>query len=153
MQRLELKIPPVAVFLVFGAIMWAAANAFPWASFSLPGAAIIVVMLGATGAGLGVMGLLAFRRGKTTVHPSHPERSSAVVTEGIYRYTRNPMYLGLAFFLTAWATKLGNVVSLLCVPAFIAYMTRFQILPEERALLSKFGATFGEYMDSVRRWM
>ena len=153
MQRLELKVPPVAVFLIFGALMWAAAKYLPSASFSLPGAIMIAVTLGATGAVLGVMGILAFRRHKTTVHPNYPEKSSAIVTEGIYRRTRNPMYLGLALILTAWATRLGNPVSLLGVPAFVAYITRFQIMPEERALLSRFGTPFRDYMDSVRRWM
>ena len=153
MQRLELKIPPVAVFLVFGALMWVAARVFTRASFSFPGAALIAVILGTTGAAIGVMGILAFRRNETTVHPNYPEKSSTIVTEGIYRHTRNPMYLGLALILTAWASKLGNPVSLLGVPAFIAYITRFQIMPEERVLLSRFGSPFGEYMDSVRRWM
>ena len=153
MQRLELKVPPVAVFLFFGALMWAAARFLPRVALSFPGAVPIAVTLGATGAVLGIMGVLAFRRNKTTVHPSYPEKSSAIVSEGIYRHTRNPMYLGLALILAAWGIRLGNFVSLLGVPVFIGYITRFQIIPEERALLARFGAPFREYMESVRRWM
>ncbi len=153
MQRLELKVPPVAVFLVFSIVMWVAARELPRASFQVPGAGVIAAILAIISAGLGITAILAFRRNSTTVHPSRPENSSTIVTGGVYRYTRNPMYLSLALLLLAWATKLGNVVALACLPAFVAYMTRFQIRPEERTLLSRFGSTYAEYMDSVRRWV
>ena len=153
MQSLELKIPPVAVFLVFGALIWVIDRAVPAAAFTLPGAAIIAAALAGVGAFFGVAGILAFRRQGTTVHPIHPDRASAVVTVGVYRFTRNPMYLGLALFLLAFAIRLGNLVAVAFVPAFMAYMTRFQIRPEERVLLAKFGAEFGNYMQSVRRWI
>jgi protein-S-isoprenylcysteine O-methyltransferase Ste14 len=153
MNRLELKIPPVAVFVAFGALMWAIARALPQATLPVPGAAALAATLSALGAALAVAGILAFRRQDTTVHPIHPHKASAIVSEGIYRYTRNPMYLGLALFLLAWAAWLGNLVSFTGVPAFVAYMTRFQIRPEERALLAKFGPAFSDYMQTVRRWM
>jgi protein-S-isoprenylcysteine O-methyltransferase Ste14 len=153
MHRLELKIPPVAVFVVAGALMWAFARALPELALPVPGAAIVAAVVAAIGVALGVAGIIAFRREGTTVHPVHPEKASAVVSEGVYRYTRNPMYLGLALLLLAWAVWLGNLVAIACVPPFIAYMTRFQIQPEERALLEKFGPDFGRYMESVRRWL
>ena len=153
MDKLELKVPPVAVFVVFGALMWGLAGALPGLFFPVPGAAIIAAVLASIGAALGVAGLLAFRRHGTTVHPIHPDKASAIVSEGVYRHTRNPMYLGLALFLLAWGAWLSNLVSLAGVPAFIAYMTRFQIRPEEQALLAKFGPAFGDYMQSARRWL
>ncbi len=153
MHGLELKIPPVAVFLVCGALMWALADRIPQAAFALPGARVVAAVLTTVGATLGLAGILAFRRHGTTVHPVHPDRASAIVSEGIYRYTRNPMYLGLALFLLAWSAWLGNFLALACVPAFMAYMTRFQIRPEERALLAKFGTEFANYMNAVRRWI
>jgi protein-S-isoprenylcysteine O-methyltransferase Ste14 len=153
MHRLELKIPPVAVFLVFVALMWAIARALPAAALPVPAARIVAAVLATAGVALGVAGILAFRRHGTTVHPVHPHKASAIVSEGVYRYTRNPMYLGLALFLLAWAVWLGNFVSVACVPVFIAYMTRFQIRPEEHALLTKFGPDFRHYMESVRRWI
>lgn len=153
MRSLELKIPPVAVFLVFGWLMWVIARALPAVTLSLPGTAIVAVGLSTFGAVLGISGILAFRRHETTVHPTRPDRASAVVREGVYRFTRNPMYLGLALLLLAWAAWLGNIVSVVFVPAFIAWMTRFQIRPEERAMLAKFGPAFRDYMGSVRRWM
>jgi protein-S-isoprenylcysteine O-methyltransferase Ste14 len=63
------------------------------------------------------------------------------------------MYLGIAFVLLGWAIYLANLAALLLVPAFVAYMTRFQIKPEERALLEKFGSNFADYMAAVRRWI
>jgi protein-S-isoprenylcysteine O-methyltransferase Ste14 len=82
-----------------------------------------------------------------------PETTATIVTAGIYCVTRNPMYLGIAFVLLGWAIYLANLAALLLVPAFIAYMTRFQIKPEERALLEKFGSNFADYMAAVRRWI
>ena len=153
MRSLELKIPPVAVFLVFGGLMWVIASALPAVTLSVPGAAIVAAVLAAIGAALGISGILAFRHHGTTVHPTYPDKASAVVSEGVYRFTRNPMYLGLAMLLLAWAAWLGNLVSAVFVPSFIAWMTRFQIRPEERALLEKFGPAFRDYTESVRRWM
>ncbi len=153
MHGLELKIPPVVVFLVCGALMWVLADRIPQAGLAPPGAPVVAGALAMLGAALGIAGILAFRRRGTTVHPVHPEKASAVVSEGVYRFTRNPMYLGLALFLLAWATWLGNLVALAGVPAFMAYMTRFQIRAEERALLAKFGTEFESYMNTVRRWI
>lgn len=153
MRYLELKFPPVAVFIIFGIAMWAAASELPALTVTVPGATAVAGLLCIIGIGIGITSVLAFIRRGTTVHPNHPERTSEIVSSGIYRYTRNPMYLGLAILLTAWAVQLGNLVSLACVPGFIAYMTRFQIVPEERALREKFGEPFAEYMGTVRRWV
>lgn len=153
MQALELKIPPVALAAIFVVLMWAAATVFSLVSFSLPGASIIVLALELAGGGIAGAGVLAFRQHNTTVNPMKPETSTTVVTAGIYRVTRNPMYLGIVFALLGWAIYLANLVSLLLVPAFIAYITRFQIKPEERALLKTFGASFSDYMAAVRRWI
>jgi len=153
MQVFELKVPPVAIVVVFAVGMWVASNAFSAASFSLPGAAIVGVTVAAIGGGIAIAGVSAFRRQSTTVNPMKPETTASIVTAGIYRYTRNPMYLGLALMLLGWAIYLTNLVALLLVPAFIAYMTQFQIRPEERALLAKFGSGFADYMAAVRRWL
>ena len=114
--------------------------------------ALIVPLLVAGGVA-GIGGVLAFRRHETTVDPTRPHKASALVVASVYRHTRNPMYLGLALVLAAWAMYLANLVALLVLPAFIAYMTRFQIKPEEEALLDKFGAEFALYMSRVRRWL
>lgn len=153
MQVFELKVPPAALVVVFAVAMWAASTVFSAASFPLPGASIIAFALAFIGSGIAVAGVFAFRRHDTTVNPMKPETTATIVTAGIYCVTRNPMYLGIAFVLLGWAIYLANLAALLLVPAFVAYMTRFQIKPEERALLEKFGSNFADYMAAVRRWI
>ncbi len=153
MQVFELKVPPVALVVIFAVVMWAVSTAIPAASVPLPGASIIAFVSAFIGGGIAVAGVFAFRRHDTTVNPMKPETTATIVTAGIYRTTRNPMYLGLAFVLLGWAIYLANLAALLLVAAFVAYMTRFQIKPEERALLEKFGSDFADYMAAVRRWI
>jgi protein-S-isoprenylcysteine O-methyltransferase Ste14 len=98
-------------------------------------------------------GLAAFRRARTTVNPLQPDRASALVSAGIYRYTRNPMYLALAMALLAWGLWLGHAVAPCGVAIFVAWMNRYQIAPEERALAGLFGAEFERYRREVRRWL
>ena len=153
MNSLELKIPPVGVFLLFAAAMWLIPFQIPlnnfFFSFRLP-FSLILIMAGGVFA---VAGIFAFRKSKTTLNPLKPEAASIIVTCGVYRFSRNPMYVGLLFVLTAWAVWLYNLLAFLFLPAFVLYMNRFQIMPEERVLLAKFGSEFNAYMMSVRRWL
>ena len=153
MQRLELKVPPVVVFLLVGAAMWLVAGQVPQAAVQIPRALPVAIAFSLAGLWVGVKAILDFRRHGTTVHPHYPEKASAVVADGVYRYTRNPMYLALVVVLLAWAVRLGNLASFAGVPVFVAYMTRFQVKPEERILAGKFGAPYREYVASVRRWV
>lgn len=153
MQSLELKIPPVALTLLCVGLMWLVSAVWPGASFPVAGSSVLAIALAFIGVGIGVAGVLVFRRHDTTVNPTKPESTNSVVCDGIYRFTRNPMYLGLVIFLAGWAVFLENAVALLMLPAFVAYMNRFQIRPEEQALLAKFGPGYTEYMSSVRRWV
>lgn len=98
-------------------------------------------------------GVLSFRRMETTVNPLTPEATTTMVTSGIYRFSRNPMYLGFLFVLVGWAIHLSNLLGFAFLPLFVWYMNRFQILPEERALASKFYEVFTAYKRSVRRWI
>jgi len=82
-----------------------------------------------------------------------PQSSSVLVVSGVYKLTRNPMYLGFLLVLLGWAVFLSNVLAFLLLQAFIAYMNRFQIEPEERALASLFGQDFADYKSRVRRWL
>ena len=95
----------------------------------------------------------AFWRQRTTVNPHTPERTSALVTGGIYRLTRNLMYLGMALFLAAWALWLGQLTPWVGIGVYVGYLNRFQIAPEERMLAQKFGAAWEAYRRRVRRWM
>ncbi len=101
----------------------------------------------------GVSGIVSFKRAQTTVNPSQPTTSSSLVTSGIFQYSRNPMYVGLVCLLLAWVAWQGNLYSLLIIPLFMAYMTRFQIKPEERALTQLFGDAYLAYLQKVHRWL
>lgn len=94
-----------------------------------------------------------FWQARTTINPLQPDRASVLVTHGIYRFTRNPMYLSLLLLLVAYASQLGTWAAFAGPVAYVAYITRFQILPEERVLLSKFGAEYDAYRRRVRRWL
>ncbi len=102
---------------------------------------------------MAVAGVREFRRASTTVNPLTPAAASAMVRSGIYRHTRNPMYLGMLLVLAGWAAWLASVAAVAVLPAFVLYMNRLQIEPEERALASLFGSDFEDYRRSVRRWL
>ena len=153
MNSLELKTPPVAVLIVVALSMWAVTALTPSLSFNLPWRAALAIIFSLAGIAVGALAVVTFHRANTTVNPLKPTEASTMVTSGVYRVSRNPMYLGLLFLLVGWATALSNLVAVALLPLFIAYMTRFQIAPEERALLSKFGAEFTAYKKSVRRWL
>lgn len=98
-------------------------------------------------------GVISFRRARTTVNPLKPETATALVTSGVYRYTRNPMYLGMLAILVAWAAFLASPAALLGPLGFWTYIQRFQIRPEEKMLTSLFGRAFTDYTSRVRRWL
>ncbi len=153
MKTLELKIPPLALVLLFGLVMWLLSDTVPGLAFTIRETSMIALLLACTGLAIALAGVLAFRSARTTVDPRFPDKASAIVTVGIYRWTRNPMYLGLLSILSGWGVFLGNFLSLACLPAFVLYMNRFQIGPEERAMESTFGDAYRAYKSSVRRWV
>jgi protein-S-isoprenylcysteine O-methyltransferase Ste14 len=153
MSALELKVPPVALVLATAFVMWLASLAVP--SFGVPVIARVSVSLVLVAAGvlIALTAVASFRRARTTVNPTKPSATSSLVSGGIYGVTRNPMYLGLLLVLLGWAAFLSNALAFLVVPAFVLYMNRFQITPEERTLSATFGAEFSAYKAKVRRWL
>ncbi|MDO8964399.1 MAG: isoprenylcysteine carboxylmethyltransferase family protein [Coriobacteriia bacterium] len=87
------------------------------------------------------------------MNPMSPQSATTLVTTGIYRFTRNPMYLADLLFLLSWGTYLGSPVALLGAPAFVLYIDRFQISVEERVMAELFGQQYEEYRALVRRWL
>src|SRR5665213_574663 len=153
MRALELKIPPPVVALLVGVAMWAISHAAARIEISAPvriGAALVIAIAGVC---IAVAGALAFRHAHTTTSPVKPEAASSLVTSGIYRFTRNPMYLGLCLVLLAWAFFLSSVLAFMGPIVFVFYIGRFKIAPEERALSRIFGAAFADYRATVRRWI
>lgn len=153
MRGLELKVPPALLFALLAAGMYGLARALPAWTLALPARVLAAAALAAFGAAIALAGVAAFRRSRTTVHPQHPEKTSVVVAHGVYRWTRNPMYLGVLLVLAGWGLFLAHAVALLALPVFVTYMNRFQIRPEERILAAKFGRPFTAYMAAVRRWI
>jgi protein-S-isoprenylcysteine O-methyltransferase Ste14 len=152
-SALELRVPPLALVAIFAVVMWVGARVTPQLHFVIPGRLMIAAALAALGVAVSIAGVVAFRRRGTTVNPFRPDAASAFVRTGVYRYSRNPMYLGVVLVLGGCAVLLSNVVAFACLPVFVAYMIRFQIGPEERSLSAKFGDEFSAYVKSTRRWL
>ena len=153
MHRFKLKIPPPLVAFVMSILMWFIARAAPTMEFVLPARRSIAACVALVGVLIAIVGVAAFRAARTTVNPLRPEKASTLVTSGIYRFTRNPMYLGMLLVLTGWGLFLSNALAFLVLPGFVLYMNRFQIGPEERALESLFAEDFVAYRSKVRRWL
>jgi protein-S-isoprenylcysteine O-methyltransferase Ste14 len=153
MKSLELKIPPPAVAALVAVAMWALSRVTPLLQVPT-GIRLSLALAGALlGIGFSVAGVVSFRRAKTTLNPTKPQLTSSLVDSGIYTVTRNPMYLGLLFGLMAFAIFLSSAWALLGAAAYVLYIGRFQIAPEERALIDLFGAKYTTYLSKVRRWL
>jgi protein-S-isoprenylcysteine O-methyltransferase Ste14 len=152
-HALELRVPPLAVVLIAALTMWALTAFVPQLAVALPWRSPVAIAFPLAGFMCALCGVIAFRRARTTVNPTTPKASSTVVTSGIYRWSRNPMYLGFLLALAGWAYYLSNPLAFIVLPAFVLYMNRFQIVPEERALTANFGAPYQAYKASVRRWL
>lgn len=153
MSALELKIPPPAVVLVVGVLMWLASSMAHFSEFTVPGRTRFAVGFALIGFTVSALGFVSFRRVGTTVNPREPSAASTLVVAGIYGLTRNPMYLGLLLVLIGWSIFLSNIAAVVFVPVFVLYLDRFQIAPEERALVLKFGSEYETYKSRVRRWL
>lgn len=153
MKALELKVPPVVVVAIVAVGMWAIARFLPNIYFTIPQAGWLAVGIAVVGTGTAILGVMEFRVAGTTIDPRVPDQSVILVVRGVYRHSRNPMYLGLLLVLCAWGLFLGSALSLLFLPAFVIYMNRFQIVPEERFMREKFGESFSKYTSEVRRWV
>jgi protein-S-isoprenylcysteine O-methyltransferase Ste14 len=152
-RNLRLRIPPLAVVALAGGLAWITARIVPAWSFEFAAQAGLTATFVLLGITCSLLGVASFRLARTTVNPMTPHASTALVVSGIYRVTRNPMYLGFLFLLLAQIVWLANPVALLVAPAFVVYLNRFQIVPEEIALRNRFGAEFNAYAAHVRRWI
>ena len=152
-HSLENRIPPPLVVVLIGAAMAVIAWFTPALEigsnvrFAVGGIAI------ALGALVGVQGARAFWRNKTTISPVDLESTSSLVTSGVFRFSRNPMYVGFAAMLVGWAVCLAAPWALVGPVAFVLFINRFQIIPEERVMRDKFGQAYDDYQAQVRRWI
>lgn len=153
MKKLETKIPPVVVFIIAALLMWLVSSYSP--TIELPELArwLIIMAFLLCGVVMGLFGVFLFLKEETTVDPMEPEKANSLVDTGVYKISRNPMYLALALVLIALSVYLKSLWSLPVVLLFMTYMTRFQIFPEERAMIKLFGEKYIDYMNRVRRWI
>lgn len=150
---LSTRIPPPAIALGSGALMW-------WVDRHVP----LLRLLGrpwnqigwaliAMGALVDAVAVIAFIRARTTVNPLRVDQASHLVISGLYRVTRNPMYLGLITVLAGWALLLGSLCPWLLVIAFERIIATSQIQAEEAALTARFGNDYVQYTRQVHRWL
>ena len=148
---MSLRIPPLALLVAVGALMYGVAPGMPMlASLNRAGSGLLLMVLGGA---VALAGVMQFRRAHTTVDPREPNKTTSLVTDGVYRFSRNPMYLGFVLMLTGWSFVLGSLVTIALAAAYAAYIDVFQIRPEEAALRAHFGAAFDAYRQRVRRWI
>lgn len=145
--------PPPILGLGTGLAMWLITMGFPEFRLDLPLIRIVGLIIMVLGLAIDVISIAAFVRARTSLTPLTPEKASQLVVSGLYKYSRNPMYLGLLVLLTGWGLHLSHPVAFLLLPVFVIYITIFQIKPEEKALQRKFGAAYESYCQKVRRWI
>ncbi len=153
MKTLELKIPPPLLFLICIALMYLNHMMLSLFVVTLPFRELVLFGFLLSSGYFGLSGLYEFRKARTSVHPVRVDKASTIVASGVYRFTRNPMYLGLLLLLLGYGYWQQNLLNLLICLGFVLYMNRFQIQPEERFLEQKFGKTYTEYKAQVRRWI
>ena len=144
--------PPVALLIGIG-LTYGISRLWPQTTVDWVGLAWIGGLLFATGAGLMLAAVWSLWRAHTTIDPFRPERAQHLVTSGIYRISRNPIYLGDALLLAGAAVWLGQPLGLLAVILFVLFIDRFQIRSEEAALARHFGGQFTTYRQRTRRWL
>ncbi len=155
---LEHRIPPPLIDLACAALMWGLTECVPQAQLWPRAGSMLVwavaIALAVVGGLIALAGLREFARARTTFNPLTPQRSSALVTSGIYRHTRNPMYLGMLLVLIGWGVWLGNAAALVLGPTLAVLMLNaLQIKPEERVMRARFGDDYLRYTARVRRWL
>ena len=147
-----MKVPPALVMLVFGGSMYVLDRFLPFGYFEVFGKQELAMFLFGLGVLVILISVIQFFITKTTVDPLNPKKTSNLVTNGVYKFTRNPMYLGMLLFLLAFGLKLGNAFNILIAAGFVSYMNRFQIKPEEEVLREMFGKEYNIYCKLTRRW-
>jgi len=153
MSRLDLKVAPDVVWLLVAALMWLVSTLTPRITVAAPVRLVSSALLALIGVVLIVTARLALDRSNTTWHPTEPHRTTRLVTDGPFRFSRNPTYLGMLLVLVGWSALLASPAALATAMLFAWYIQRFQIRPEERVLSALLGNQYRDYATRVRRWL
>jgi protein-S-isoprenylcysteine O-methyltransferase Ste14 len=148
---LNTKIPPPIVTATFGLIIYFSKSFSPVYSFENSNMISVIFLL--FGLGIFSAAVQSFKKHKTTINPLSPDKASSLVNSGIFSYSRNPMYLGMLLILLAVSFKFNISGGLFISFLFKIYITRFQIIPEEKAMAKLFGEEFITYKNQTRRWI
>lgn len=152
-MNLELKVPPVVIMFFSIILMYLVSKVFSSFNTDFLFQTFLSIETLISGIVVSIAGVYVFKEEKTTVNPMKPESSSKLVTNGIYKFTRNPMYLGMAIVLFSYLIFLGNILNIVNIVLFVIYMNKYQISPEERYLEKLFGDEFSSYKSKVRPWI
>ncbi len=153
MAGLKLKVPPVAQGLLALILIWLSGRFWPLYRIEIVSRNAVSLGIILLGVVVGAAGVCAFIRLRTTVDPRYPDKATRLVVGGVYKYSRNPMYLAILLVLVGVTVYLGALSSLLVVFLFVVTINRYQIVPEEQSLLRKFGDAYRQYTERVRRWI
>lgn len=147
-MNLDTKIPLTIVTIITLTIIYL----FDLKEYNLNNDVITVVILF-----IGIIFILSaviqFVNRKTTVNPTKPYKTTSLVITGVYKITRNPMYLGMLLIIISFAFYKASIISLILIPFFIFYINKFQIEPEEFEMRKKFGKEYEDYCKKVDRWI
>ncbi|MDC3102338.1 isoprenylcysteine carboxylmethyltransferase family protein [Gammaproteobacteria bacterium] len=145
------KIPPPIVTLFFGLCIYLSKSFFPEFSFSILSSLSIISFI--VGISVLVTAIVSFKNHETTINPISIEKASSLVVTGIFKYSRNPMYLGMSFILLGLTLKFNLIGGLILTGLFMLFITIFQIKPEESAMEKLFDQEWKDYVCNVRRWL
>jgi protein-S-isoprenylcysteine O-methyltransferase Ste14 len=145
------RLPPLLLVLILAITMLVLDWALPLFRVLQPSIAYMGVVPAALGVLIVLISAGLFRLRKTTVNPFG--EPAVMVQDGLYRFSRNPMYLGMLLVLIGVGLWLGNILALLLAPAFVAIMSRWYIVREEQLLEDRFGEVYRAYRSRVRRWL
>ncbi|MEL6790702.1 MAG: isoprenylcysteine carboxylmethyltransferase family protein [Pseudomonadota bacterium] len=148
-----LIIPPPVQLIATASLMWVINRQVPGLRIDFPLSDHVGAILIAVGLLIEVIAIGAFIRAGTTVNPIQPGKTQKLVTTGLYRFSRNPMYAGMLLLLSGWVLRLGSGWNIGVLIGFVGLITVLQIKPEEEILREKFGDAYTDYCGRVRRWL
>lgn len=151
-MQMSLKIPPLGQGIIAIVLIWLFDRYVPLYHIKYVYQGIVASILIGIGVIVAISGIVSFIKLRTTVDPRYPEKASELVIIGVYKYSRNPMYLGILLIITGMAFYLGALSNIFVVGSFVAFINKYQIVPEEVALQDKFGESYTHYAQNVRRW-
>tara|TARA_B100000963_G_scaffold31614_1_gene23398 strand:+ start:296 stop:742 length:447 start_codon:yes stop_codon:yes gene_type:complete len=148
---MKTTIPPPLITLICALLIFLSKFLFPELTFNYSNKLCLFFLI--SGFSIILISCRTFKKQKTTINPIKIEKASSLVTCGIFKYSRNPMYLGMLLILISTAIKFSFYGGVIVIGFFVYFITIFQILPEEKAMQKLFGEDFIKYKNKTRRWL